>query len=390
MKHGLENMKLSSNPPVHLTYCLNIHRGESWKENREAIRTFACTVKDKVAPARPFGLGLRLSHRAARELHSNAELASFKQLLEENGLYVFTINGFPYGVFHKQPVKETVYQPDWSTEERRDYTCMLAEILASLLPEGEIGTISTVPGTYKPFLGKNAGDTVNGIVENLDRTARFLKDLQRRTGKTISVCLEPEPDCILETTEEVTSFFQEHGLNRDYIGICLDTAHTAVEFEDPAESLDTLQAAGIHVGKIQLSAAPALAPTPAALKRLESFSDPVYLHQVKARKRNGEIVSFRDLSDALDSCKGAAGESFESLRVHFHVPLFFQQHEELSSTAGLLKGPFAEKLKQGACPHLEIETYTFDVLPPELRTCEITDSIAREFAWVLELIGSTE
>ncbi len=37
-------------------------------------------------------------------------------------------------------------------------------------------------------------------------------------------------------------------------------------------------------------------------------------------------------------------------------------------------------------PHLEIETYTWDVLPAELKASAV-ESIAREYEWALGVLG---
>ena len=71
--------------------------------------------------------------------------------LEEKNCYVFTINGFPYGNFHGERVKEQVYRPDWSNPDRLEYTVLLFEILEKLLQPGEEGSVSTLPGSFKEF-----------------------------------------------------------------------------------------------------------------------------------------------------------------------------------------------------------------------------------------------
>jgi sugar phosphate isomerase/epimerase len=436
-------MLIQASPPLHLTYCLNIHPGETWDENFVAIRTHTLKVRDRLcstgilpvfsssvslleqeqqqqkqrhgqdAHATPFGLGLRLSAVAAKELCDPARLAAFRAFLQDQNLYAFTINGFPYGKFHQATVKENVYRPDWQDTRRRDYTIQLADILAALLPEGVPGSISTVPGSYKAWIAGGdsgamlpsseacPGARIKGMVANLADVASYLDGLRRRTGRDICLALEPEPDCYIETTAEAIAFFQgplmAHGLAhlgfrgmsardaenclRGHIGICLDTAHAAVEFEDLAQGIRQLQQAGVRIGKVQLSAALSMEPTPASLKRLADFNDPVYLHQVKAREPDGSVGSYRDLPEALaDAPSHAAGRQ---LRVHFHVPLFCDSIAPLTSTAALMNAEFWSLLKSGATSHAEIETYTFSVLPPDLQDADVTDSIVREYQWVM-------
>ncbi len=394
-------MRIQDHPPLHLTYCLNVHPGESWAENFQAIRGKALAVRDRVAPAGvPFGLGLRLSRRAADELAAETVIDEFREFLAANGLYVFTVNGFPYGPFHGTAVKQDVYRPDWRDVERRDYTMTLAEVLRRLLPEGVGGSISTVPGSYKAW-ARSEGDAA-AMAANLCDVAARLDAIRQESGRWIVLALEPEPDCSIETTEEAVRFFEgplrgegrrrierAHGRSasdaeeivRRHVGVCLDLAHAAVEFEDPLESLRRFEAAGIVVGKVQLSAALAAEPTPEALARLREFRDPVYLHQVKVRRPDGRIEGHPDLPNALD-CPGAQAAGAE-WRVHFHVPLFCDRYGPLRSTAALPGPEFWRRLRAGACPHLEIETYTFAVLPEGLRSADVVENVVREYAWAM-------
>jgi len=380
-------MLLQSKPPLHLTYCLNIHPGESWPENLAAIRRYTLEVRRQVAPRQPYGLGLRLSKMAADHLSIPARRREARYFFDQNQLYIFTINGFPYGLFHGVRVKDRVYAPDWRQAERLLYTRQLADILADFLPKGVSGSISTVPGTFKPWL-RNTPE-VRPIVTNLRACAEHLARLQDKTGCEIHVGLEPEPGCLLETTDETVRFFQEElfGKARDdaerdrlrrHIGVCLDTCHVAMQFEDPVEAVRKYQAAGIRISKIQLSAALEVAHDGVAA--LAPFQDDVYLHQTTALFPDGQRRSWMDLPDFL--ADAAARETCERVRVHFHLPLFFQGMDALESTvAGLTRG-FFDLLLKGVTEHLEIETYTFSVLPPELRAGEVTDSLVREFRWV--------
>ena len=391
-------MKVQNEPPIHLTYCLNVHPGETWEENFAAIREKALAVRAGLDREGAFGLGMRLGAAAAETLARPAALEEFRTFLGRENLYVFTINGFPWGPFHGTSVKEDVYRPDWRTPERRDYTIRLADILAELLPEGVTGSISTVPGSYKPWIRTDAD--VVAMVDMLADTAAHLAKLHNRTGAEITLALEPEPDCYVETTDETLAFF--HGPLRDvggavlknrhgfsaaraeealarYLSVCFDAAHLAVEFEDLGETLTRLRDGGVRVGKIHLSAALRAKPTGEAVERLGEFCDPVYLHQVKARSADGAIRSYPDLPAAL----AAGGAADEEWRIHFHVPLFFGQFGALQSTSSLFTDAFIAAVTSGATEHLEIETYTFDVLPEDLRAADVTDSIAREYEWVL-------
>jgi sugar phosphate isomerase/epimerase len=403
-------MKLREHPQMHLTYCLNVHPGESWEENFTAIRHEATAVRDRVWQTlrdagqdtrdMPFGLGLRLSARAVGELRRERELSAFRAFLAHERMYVFTVNGFPYGPFHDEPVKQNVYAPDWRTPERRDYTLALAEVLARLLPDGVTGSISTVPGSYKAWIDDAEDET--RMAHMLAETAAALDRIRHEHHREIVLALEPEPGCHIETTDETIRFFDgplhqagtrwliEHrdcsharaeALLRRHVGLCYDAAHMAVAFENLASGLDRLAAAGIRVAKVHLSAALRLHPEKPAMEELEAFDEDVYLHQVMARTGDGRVRSWDDLPAALEEASPCPDEEW---RVHFHVPLFFEGTGNLGTTRDLLGGEFARRLAGGATEHLEIETYTFGVLPPSLRPESLSEGIAREFEWVLQ------
>jgi hypothetical protein len=393
----------------HLTYCLNIHRGETWAEHFAAIRGPACAVRDRVAPGEPFGLGLRLGAAAAEELARPEARREFKDFLARENLYVFTINGFPYGAFHGVRVKEQVYAPDWRSPARLDYTLVLAKILAQLLPEGVDGSISTAPLSFKPWMATPAD--LDACLENLAALAGWLAVLEQETGRTVRLALEPEPACTLETTPEVLRFFEEdlfgpgaerlarrraipvraaRELLRKFIGVCLDTCHAAVQFEDPADAWRRLRAAGIGVPKVQISAALAAAWTDAAGREaaraaLAPFVEPVYFHQVRAAAADGAVTGWTDLPEALDGL--ARRDDLVAARCHFHVPLFWSGTPPLTSTAADLGPAFFAEVRADPQVHLEIETYTFDVLPPPLRAGGVVDGIVREFARVGGWLG---
>jgi sugar phosphate isomerase/epimerase len=395
-------MILQHQPPLHLTYCLNIHPGESWAENFAAIREKALAVKQSVAPDQWFGLGLRLAGQAAGELAASPGLrAEALEFFNANQLYPFTVNGFPFGRFHAGPVKEEVYAPDWRTQERLDYTFQLADILSGWLPDQVDGSISTVPGSFKPWITTDSD--VSAIVANLAATVAYLAALRDDTGKEIHLGLEPEPDCFLETTAETIAFFRDHlllagagevdrllgcgrehaeALIRRHIGVCFDTCHVAMQFENLADSYRAYRDAGIRISKVQLSAALNAHTMARAVEVLKPFAEPVYLHQVKARGLEGARYSWFDLPDALAEVEQYP--DIAEMNVHFHVPLFFNMGGILRSTVETLTPEFFAELRRGDTAQLEIETYTFDVIPPELHPGDVVKSIAREYTWALE------
>jgi hypothetical protein len=363
---------------AHLTYCTNIHPGESWAEVEANLVRHVVAVKARVSPDAPFGVGLRLSARAAHELAGGA-LGRLQRLLADHQLYVFTINGFPYGPFHGAPVKDTVYRPDWLEPERVAYTDQLADLLAQLLPDGVDGSISTVPGCFR---ARGDASALPAIADNLQRCAAHLAGLERTTGKRITLAIEPEPCCLIETLDEAIALFTDH-LRGDphlrHLGVCLDACHAAVEYEDLPAALARLGAAGVPIAKLQLSAGLRLAPVDAERRRaVARFADPIYLHQVVAR-RGRELARYTDLPDALADPAAA-----DEWRVHCHVPIVRAELGAFASTQDVLAELLAIQRRAPISSHLEVETYTWDVLPPELRDAPIADAVARELAWVID------
>lgn len=397
-------MKIFDNPNIHLTYCLNIHPGETWEENFEAIRKYPVLIRDRIAPGRPFGLGLRLGVKAAERLSEKSAILALKTYLKKNELYVFTINGFPYGNFHNIPVKEMVYDPDWRTNERVNYTNSLSDILSAIMPEGVSGSISTVPGSFKEWI-KSGSDRLK-IIENLMRCVAYLAEIWERDGKEIHLGLEPEPGCLLETTEDIVNFFtgEQIETGRKYLalltgcseseagekilrhlGVCFDTCHMSLQFEDLANDISVLIKNKIRVSKIQISAALKTNPTKTSLNRLKEFCEPVYLHQTVMTDSQGHLRRYNDLPEALSDI-GEGYSDNEELRIHFHVPIYFTGDNELQSTSGDLTPEFLKSILKSGCSHLEIETYTFNVLPCGLRARNLEKSISDEYSWVLKRI----
>ena len=401
-------MRLAGRPELgHLTYCTNIHPGESWPEVQANLERYLPAVKRELAPDQALGVGLRLSAIAAEALRAPAALGELKGFLADHDLYVFTLNGFPYGPFHGRPVKEQVYQPDWRQEVRVTYSNQLADLLAELLPDDPAlhGSISTVPGTFKPLAETLAA--VEHMARNMVRHAAHLAGIRARTGRSIALALEPEPYCFLETIDETVGFFERHlfgdaavrqmrdltGLARGdaedalrrHLGVCYDVCHAAVEFEDPAGSLEALRAAGVGVPKLQLSAALRIAAVgPDTAEQLGPFDEPVYLHQVVARQ-DGRLTRYLDLPHALEALPQHVGAEW---RVHFHVPIFLEQLRDFSTTQAFLREILALHRQDPISAHVEVETYTWDVLPERYRQIDVASAVARELAWVVEQLDA--
>jgi len=385
----------------HLTYCLNIHSGETFADVVKAVRTYPPKIRDLLDCSQPFGLGLRIGQQALAEAEATAGWDELRSVMAAESLYVFTLNGFPYGHFHDAPVKTSVYEPDWRSPQRRDYTIRLARFLAHLLPEGVGGSISTVPVAYRAAIGSDA--ELAGVVRNLADCAVELADLHSRTGREIQLGLEPEPDCWIDTTLDALQFFQDfliplgvarvrertgQGLAaaekviRQYLGYCVDTCHFAVQFESPSEAIRRLVKAGIGIPKVQLSAALRMEPGADLPARLAGFSDEVYLHQVREGRDGVVLQSYSDLPEALRAA--ARHPPGGEWRIHFHVPLHWAGDEpKLGTTRDALDADFWRELKQASIPHWEIETYTYSVLPAAMRALPLAESIAEEYRFCL-------
>ncbi len=346
-------------------------------------------MRRRVAPSEPYAIGLRLGAQASADLAEPATLLAFQRWLDAHESYVFTINGFPYGSFHGRRVKEQVYAPDWATPERLAYTMRLFDLVAALVPPGVPGSVSTVPVTFKGV--PQTPEHRTAVFANLAACARHIESLVERTGIDLTLGLEPEPLCLLETTAETVAFFDEWASRdpaaatwRRYVGVNYDCCHLAVEFEDPHQALDRLTAAGLRLSKLHLSSALRVTPDAAGRAALESFVEPTYLHQVVAGLAGtGDVFRrYVDLPDALaDSTPAEPGEEW---RVHFHVPLHAAPGAPFGDTREHLTGALDWLARHpDACRHLEMETYTWEVLPPAMRI-GVEDQLVREYAWTLE------
>ncbi|WP_289501137.1 metabolite traffic protein EboE [Gloeocapsopsis sp. IPPAS B-1203] len=395
---------------IHLTYCTNVHPGESWQDVFANLKAYIPELKARIAPKKPFGIGLRLAAQTASELLESNYLAQFQAWLKQNNLYVFTLNGFPYGGFHHQVVKDKVYAPDWQTSDRLNYTLHLTQILATLLPEGIDGGISTLPLSYKPWFTKVSRDNVfESATLNIAAVAAEMHRIRETTGKLLHLDLEPEPDGLIENTTEVIDFFSSwllpiggnylsksldisqataEALLLEHVRICYDTCHFAVEYEDPKSAFTRLRSAGIHIGKIQISAAIQVTlPKETAQRkiisdRLSLFAESTYLHQVIARSQDGTLHHYSDLTTALPHLAQSTAQEW---RTHFHVPIFIRGYQTLQSTQDDIVEVL--NLLGQSCHHLEIETYTWDVLPPAMKL-DLLASIQREYEWVLQKLGN--
>ncbi|MGI4880922.1 MAG: metabolite traffic protein EboE [Janthinobacterium lividum] len=387
----------------HLTYSTLVHPGDTWEEMWESLTTYVPQVKARVCPDHPFGVSLRLSHSSADTLTASAEeRQKLKAFLEENDLYLYTVNAFPYGPFKNRVVKLDVYEPDWASFLRMDYTRKVANILAEICSSDVNPSIQSPPLGYK---GNVKDETVvEAFAHNIRELAAHLHRLRETTGKTVTLALEPEPSCFLETTAETVDFFtrvlrsdasldalaSEIGVNRAeakavlrrHIGTVYDICHQAVEFEDISASLQSLVDNDIPVFKLQEAAAVRIPNvTAAAVDALREYADSVYLTQT-IQKKDGELKFFLNLEDAFADFEGDP-EGDREWRIHFHVPVFLEElGEHFKTTRFAIEEALAFHKANPLSAQLEIETYTWDVLPEHLKTGNIVDYVCMELDWV--------
>jgi len=387
----------------HLTYSTLVHPGDTWPEMWHSLSTYVPRVKARVCPDRPFGVSLRLSAASAQALtHSSAERRKLKAFLADNDMYLYTVNAFPYGPFKNQIVKAEVYEPDWRSEERTLYTMQVADILAEVGAESVNPSIQSPPLGFKPRV--TGSDVVEAYAANVRRLAAHLHRLHEATGRTVTLAVEPEPFCFLETTAETVDFFTrilrserslealgaELGLGTDkaleilnrHVGTVYDICHQAVEFEDISASLQSLADNDIAVFKLQEAAAIQVPQvTRDAVQEFRRFADSVYLTQT-IQKKDGEFKRFLNLEDAFADFE-LDPEGPREWRTHFHVPVFLEKlGEHFRTTRFAIAEALAFHKARPLSAQLEIETYTWDVLPAHLKTGDIVDYVTLEIEWV--------
>ena len=374
-------------------YCTNVHAGTDWEQTQTNLERYSLLVKEQVSPEEEMGLGLWLSARTSRYLVEGNGVAGLRRWLEKKGFLAYTLNGFPYGDFHRNKVKYRVYRPDWSERDRFDYTLSLASILAELIPEGEQGSISTLPIAW----GKHADDPdfpefiaaiLLNLVENLER-------LESETGRLIHIDFEPEPGCFLDTCGDVVDFFGYHlfGKARDdavrrYLRVCHDICHSAVMFEEESEVWERYESAGIRIGKVQISSALCIdfatlgrEEAVTALEQLKGFQEDRYLHQTVIRNPDGTRVFYEDLPEAVSDRSEEPVPNGE-WRVHFHVPIYVERSGRLGTTQARISESLQLSRKREAVKHYEVETYAWNVLPTRLRKGDLSEGIAKEMLWL--------
>lgn len=387
---------------MHLSYCTNVHPAEDLDGVLDQLARYAGPVR-RAAGLDVLGVGLWLPAVLAHRLAGRPEdRARLRAALDEHGLEVRTLNAFPYGGFHADVVKLAVYRPTWADAERLAYTLECAEVLADLLPEGASGSVSTLPLAWRePW----TDDDDVAATRALAALSAGLRDLAARTGRTVRVAVEPEPGCVLDTVEDVVAWLaprtaadrpEDVRIDPEHVGVCLDTCHLAVSFADPAGAVARVTDAGLRVVKVQASAALHVAEPAddAARAAVATFAEPRYVHQVREQAADGSVVPADDLPEALDGAGGARPlPGHGPWRVHVHVPLHHEPEPPLAATTDVLRTAVAAvaAAPHGADAHLDVETYTWSVLPPSAATDDLVAGIAAELRWAArELLPLTD
>jgi hypothetical protein len=385
----------------HLTYSTLVHPGDDWDQMWNSLQTYVPRVKARVAPNERFGVCLRLSARSAQTLVDEPRRREeLKKFLGDNDMYLYTVNAFPYGDFKGTVVKEQVYEPDWRTAERTQYTKNVAEVLAAVAPADISPSIQSPPLGFKPRV--TGPDVVDSFTDHVLNVVAHMIELEARTGRVVTLALEPEPYCFLETTDEVLDYFGRHlysgaateklarlaripvseaiGALRRHLGVVYDICHQAVEFEDISGSLQKLTDAGIPIFKLQEAAAMHVPQVTAEIvATLKRYSKTIYLTQT-VEKKDGKLTRFLNLEDAIAAWEREPGA--REWRIHFHVPIFLDSLGQFGTTRFAIEEALKFHKAKPLSRQLEIETYTWDVLPDHLKSNDIVDYVCREIDWV--------
>ena len=396
------------------TYCTNVHAGRDLAETEANIDRFSTRIRDLVAAtdddASEIGLGLWLSAESARQLRESEGARAFRDRLQDRGLRIVTLNGFPHGDFHAEVVKHRVYEPHWADPRRLAYTVDLAHLLVDLLPDGTTdASISTLPiGWRSDFTNEGCGCSVGLAASQLVEAAKVLRSIEDRTGIRIHLDLEPEPGCVLDTSRDVVDLFEQAFRpsddvdHRRYLGVNHDICHSAVMFEAQTAALRTYREHGVSLGKIQVSSAVEVdfdaaeddAHRAAMLEAYRGFVEPRYLHQTSIRtgmEPHFDVQTFEDLPIALEN-RAEHQVPSGTWRTHFHVPIFMAEGDRWGTTRAEIERCLASLPSDEPWPTLEVETYAWEVLPGCLHDGDegLAAGIAEELRWLRNLVRDLE
>ena len=370
-------------------YCSNVHAGESWEQTLQNLREHPAKVRALLHAPQEFNLGLWISAKAAETANQNNEIEIFREILKQNEFKIHSLNAFPFGHFHQEIVKQDVYQPTWQSEARFDYLKNLLHILKNSQSCASEVSVSTLPlGFHSELKDPNF---ISDCAFQLSKAAERLTQFESETGIRVHLSIEPEPHCALEKSADVLDFYKTllstsqvpEYILLDKLRVCYDTCHAAIQFEKPHTILESYQKLGIQVGKVQISSALSLDFSKQSksdlLNSLKPFlKDQKYLHQVVGFEQD-QRIAFEDLPQAYAYWKetNPRGE----YRIHFHVPVNLKEYEFLTTTQNHILDLFKENQKNKVTDIWEVETYTWDVLPENLRTQPLDQLIADEVNW---------
>ncbi len=407
---------------VRLAYCLNLHSATDVGELVAGLETITLPLRERLGSPRAFGVGPYLPAQLARGLDSGSgrrELERLARFLADHALEAFTYNAFPYESFHEGGLKERVFTPTWREPERLDFTLAVARTAAKLaretksVPAGGHLSISTHTGLFGAHV--RAESDLDECCIQLARAVDELARIEEETGVRIVLAPEPEPRANAQSAEELLRFVERarklgvellvEERHRDgaralpvmtrHLGHCLDACHAAVEGE--TAPLRDLTRAGVVLGKLQYSNALVVespATNRAGVDALLALDEPRYLHQVTGHgARTLRATDLPELAAALGGDARDAWLGCERWVCHFHVPVDLESAGEGLTTTrtyadALLQGVLAEPARWTTRDlHVEIETYTWDVLSGRVRGGGgLVDGLEREYRHVLGLL----
>lgn len=383
-------------------YCSNVHPGKDFSEYLDQLKTHSVEVRKKLG-FKKMGIGLWFSNETASQLKTESDRQNLVQFLDDNGLFAYTINGFPFGNFHDDVVKHKVYSPDWTSVERLEYTKTVCDVFNELLVHNHrnVGSISTLPLGWPSGRSRDStwadGARLEKCANNLEQVAIHLGDIEKKSGVRIKLAIEPEPGCVLQTGQQVVQFFHQYlfsksshnnDLIRRHVGVCHDVCHAAVMFEDQNQILDLYRDNEIGIYKLQISSAIEARlddinneiSKDAVLTQLAQFAEDRYLHQACSMDKNGQTHFYEDLPLALERFRNEDIE--QTVRVHYHVPIFLERFGVLGSTQVQILECLDWFRSSDQQPDIEVETYAWNVLPNELQFENLSDGIANEVRWL--------
>jgi sugar phosphate isomerase/epimerase len=327
------------------------------------------SIYDVIPAETPLGLWLPQSMLGS-------DLQPLQRWLAHTDTPLLGLNAFPIDRFHDAVVKTAVYRPHWGDPARAAYTIQAATCLAGLLGPGSSAGLTTVPIGWR-------SDTIDltAACRNIRAVCDRLDAIAQETGTTLHLAIEPEPGCIVDTAGALATLVTDHGLEdlaaRGTLRACLDACHLAVMHESPSDAVSSLAAAGISIGRLQLSSAPEARD--AGHEAMLHLREPRWMHQTSIL-RDGHVTFFDDLPDADDAPRAGIW------RTHLHVPIHLERIGSLHTTQQTIDELLAATSSLDDRPAIEVETYAWSVLPDEARGNTLAEDIADELAWARSLV----